>query len=471
MSLLPVGLLILLIAAESISAAELDAFDALDEQFQNSFDMLDSDLNAEYELINAAIDQGYQQLSQEIGVTWGTDDIKLPEKDVWVDYSSDKTTRRVFDFAAETLIVEHLVDPNASSESTSAQIKDAVLAAQTDTEIDLESKDDALNYALESLRKSGVNLPLTPTSGSSSRKPVLGNHLLISSQTLSAIDEIAKETSEVTSGLSNRTDQTLPTTSKLKGVSLNNAQQDQLSKGITNRPPQRPSEAEQQSPKRSTSKKNDEPDSLIDVSASKLSSGYTADGKRKITITIPLQQNFLTTRAEEFSDTVQAQASRQDLTASLIFAIMETESHFNPRARSHIPAFGLMQLVPTSGGVDAYNYLYGRKTILPPAYFFQSDQNIELGVGYLKLLNERYLKSIKNPLSRLYCTVAGYNTGAGNVARAFNGTTNINNAAKIINKMTPSQVYERLLDNLPYPETKNYLRKVFAAQTRYRHKD
>ena len=254
MSLLPVGLLILLIAAESISAAELDAFDALDEQFQNSFDMLDSDLNAEYELINAAIDQGYQQLSQEIGVTWGTDDIKLPEKDVWVDYSSDKTTRRVFDFAAETLIVEHLVDPNASSESTSAQIKDAVLAAQTDTEIDLESKDDALNYALESLRKSGVNLPLTPTSGSSRRKPVLGNHLLISSQTLSAIDEIAKETSEVTSGLSNRTDQTLPTTSKLKGVPLNNAQQDQLSKGITNRPPQRPSEPEQQPPKRSTSK-------------------------------------------------------------------------------------------------------------------------------------------------------------------------------------------------------------------------
>ena len=92
MSLLPVGLLILLIAAENISAAELDAFDALDEQFQNSFDMLDSDLNAEYELINAAINQGYQQLTQEIGVTWGADDIKLPEKDVWVDYSSDKTT-------------------------------------------------------------------------------------------------------------------------------------------------------------------------------------------------------------------------------------------------------------------------------------------------------------------------------------------------------------------------------------------
>ena len=471
MSLLPVGLLILLIAAENISAAELDAFDALDEQFQNSFDMLDSDLNAEYELINAAINQGYQQLTQEIGVTWGADDIKLPEKDVWVDYSSDKTTRRIFDFASETLIVEHLVDPNASSESTSAQIKEAVFAAQTDTEIDLESKDDALNYALESLRKSGVTLPLTPESGSSRRKPVLGNHLLISSQTLSAIDEIAKETSEVTSGLSNRTDQTLPTINKLKGVPLNNAQQGQPSTGITNRPAQRQTREGQQFPKKIASKMNDGPDSLTDVRASKLNSGYTADGKRKITITIPLQKNFLTTRAEEFSATVQAQASRQDLTASLIFAIMETESHFNPRARSHIPAFGLMQLVPTSGGVDAYNYLYGRKTILPPAYFFQSDQNIELGVGYLKLLNERYLKSIKNPLSRLYCTVAGYNTGAGNVARAFNGTTNINNAAKIINKMTPTQVYERLLDNLPYPETKNYLRKVFAAQTRYRHKD
>ena len=471
MSLLPVGLLILLIAAENISAAELDAFDALDEQFQNSFDMLDSDLNAEYDLINAAIDQGYQQLSQEIGVTWGADDIKLPEKDVWVDYSRDKTTRRVFDFAAETLIIEHLVDPNASSESTSAQIKDAVLSAQTDTEIDLEAKDDALNYALESLRKSGVNLPLTPKSGSSRPKPILGNHLLVSSQTLSAIDAISKEIPEAASGLSSQADQTLATVNRLEAMPLNNAQQDQPSTGLTNRSEQTQSRAEQRPPNGTTSTMSDGQDSLANVRGSKLSSGYTVDGKRKITVTIPLQQDFLITRAEKFSDAVQAQASRQDLTASLIFAIMETESHFNPRARSHIPAFGLMQLVPTSGGVDAYNYLYGRKTILPPAYFFESDQNIELGVGYLKLLNERYLKSIKNPLSRLYCTVAGYNTGAGNVARAFNGTTDINKAAKIINKMTPAKVYEQLLENLPYPETKNYLKKVFAAQTRYRHKD
>ena len=60
----------------------------------------------------------------------------------------------------------------------------------------------------------------------------------------------------------------------------------------------------------------------------------------------------------------------------------------------------------------------------------------------------------------MYCTIAAYNTGAGNVSKAFNGTTNINKAAKIINNMTSDQVYKRLMKKLPYNETKKYLYKV-----------
>ena len=94
-----------------------------------------------------------------------------------------------------------------------------------------------------------------------------------------------------------------------------------------------------------------------------------------------------------------------------------------------------------------------------------------MGTAYIKLLNHSYLKSIKNPISRIYCTVAAYNAGAGGVARAFVGNKNVDKASAIINEMTSSEVYDHLLEYLPATETKNYLTKVFKAQARYRFED
>jgi len=196
-----------------------------------------------------------------------------------------------------------------------------------------------------------------------------------------------------------------------------------------------------------------------------------ANNQRKVTVTIPLRADYLSERAKRYDQAVLDEADRRDLPASLIYAIMETESHFNPRARSHVPAFGLMQLVPKSGGVDAYNYVYGEKKILAPEYFFQPDQNVELGTAYLDLLFRRYLRSITDEQSRLFCTIAAYNTGAGNVARAFTGKTSVAGAASLINALSAEEVYEHLLANLPYDETRNYLKKVRAAQAKYKQLD
>jgi len=192
------------------------------------------------------------------------------------------------------------------------------------------------------------------------------------------------------------------------------------------------------------------------------------DGDRqKVTVTIPLRADFLTERARQYRPAIEEEADRRQLPVSLIYAIMETESHFNPRARSHIPAFGLMQLVPKSGGLDAYHYVYGEKKLLGPEYFFEPDQNVELGTAYLDLLYRRYLRAITDDQSRLYCTIAAYNTGAGNVARAFTGGTSVSSAAAKINTLSPEAVYEHLLANLPYVETRNYLEKVRIAQEKY----
>jgi membrane-bound lytic murein transglycosylase C len=65
--------------------------------------------------------------------------------------------------------------------------------------------------------------------------------------------------------------------------------------------------------------------------------------------------------------------------------------------------------------------------------------------------------------------VAAYNTGTGNVAKAFNidKSRNIKKAARLINKLTPDQVYAHLIENLPYDETKHYLKRVIKRQKIY----
>ena len=101
------------------------------------------------------------------------------------------------------------------------------------------------------------------------------------------------------------------------------------------------------------------------------------------------------------------------------------------------------------------------------SYLYSSNNNITIGSAYLHVLYYRYLKKIKDPQSRLYCAIAAYNTGAGNIAKAFIGNTNISKASRTINKMTPNQVYKRLMKKLPYNETKKYLKKVSDRVSAY----
>ena len=175
---------------------------------------------------------------------------------------------------------------------------------------------------------------------------------------------------------------------------------------------------------------------------------------------VKMPSNSMIRKAKTFKKDVIKNANEQKIPAALIYAIMHSESSFNPMARSHIPAFGLMQIVPRSAGIDSYQYLYKKKRVLSSAYLYDSSKNITIGSAYLHVLYFRYLKKIKDPQSRLYCTIAAYNTGAGNVAKTFIGNTNINRASTTINKMSSQQVYNKLIKNLPYTETRKYLKKV-----------
>lgn len=193
------------------------------------------------------------------------------------------------------------------------------------------------------------------------------------------------------------------------------------------------------------------------------------DGKKRMMVsyTAPFIPGFHGKLAARYADFVMKVAQEHDVPASVIMAVIQTESAFNPRARSHIPAYGLMQIVPRSAGKDVSQYIYGQARLLTPEELYDSDRNIHYGTVYLKILDNRYLRAIEDPESRLYSVIAAYNTGAGNIARAFTGTTRVGSAARVINTLTPDQVFDHLKTNLPFEETQRYIVKVTDARTTY----
>ncbi|KUJ72261.1 murein transglycosylase domain-containing protein [Thiomicrospira sp. WB1] len=170
-------------------------------------------------------------------------------------------------------------------------------------------------------------------------------------------------------------------------------------------------------------------------------------------------------QANHYADAVLRQSRRFGVPTDLTYAIIETESSFNPYAMSHIPAYGLMQIVPTTAGRDAYELLHKKPGTPSKNYLFQPNKNIEMGTAYLHILNTRYLARVTDPKARQYCVIAGYNTGSGNVLKAF--ARNRDRAFAKINALTPNQVYQHLRQHLEYAEARNYLKKVTQARKRY----
>lgn len=389
--------------------ADEDAFDALDKLLEDNFIDIDRSLEERYQLLNDALERGYLRLSAEVAESWGSDEARLPSKKEWVDYSSDLKTRRTINFETGSISIERIIDINEDLNQIVADLQSASTSILQDSVTDLASKDLALAYARESLAEDGIILPQGPIS----TKPVLAN--------MRKPPEIAE-------------------------LSL-------LVEGVLKNPGSR-----QSYPNSLT-----EPDSMpIFVSTQILTNNST-----KVSLELPLNKGYNFKLANQYIANISRESKKQNLPSSLLFAVMETESSFNPMARSPVPAFGLMQLVPSSGAMDAYEYVYGDKVLLGPDYLYLADNNVELGAAYLSLLHNRYLRHITDPLARRYCAIAAYNTGAGNVARSFTGSTNVRKAAKLINELTPAEVYDHLREKLPHEETRRYVEKVIRAMKKY----
>lgn len=193
------------------------------------------------------------------------------------------------------------------------------------------------------------------------------------------------------------------------------------------------------------------------------------DGLERVIVSInfSLAPKAIQTRIKKVQGFVYDFSSAYDISPPLVFAIIHTESFFNPMAQSAANAYGLMQLVPTSGGADAYRSVYNSDGYPTPEFLFIPKNNVELGCAYVNLLLNRYLNDISNVLTRQYLAIAAYNTGASNVYKAYDPNGSKSRAITQIESMTPQDNYEYLIQNLPYEETRDYLKKVVNRSMLY----
>lgn len=189
------------------------------------------------------------------------------------------------------------------------------------------------------------------------------------------------------------------------------------------------------------------------------------NGKKIYEIYAKLSKNSVDKRIKLYLPYIQKYAKKYSFDTSYILSIIHTESAFNPFAISNIPAYGLMQIDPKTGGKDAYIALYQKDENIPKDYLFDPKKNIELGSKYLQIIRDSYLDGVKNSKSLQYCISVAYNAGIGNLYRVFskNGS-NKEEIIKKINKMSSDDVYHLLHNSKKLTnEAKQYL-----ALTSYR---
>lgn len=187
--------------------------------------------------------------------------------------------------------------------------------------------------------------------------------------------------------------------------------------------------------------------------------------KNALYVAFAMVANFENKQAEKYKSVVSKVAAQYKVSPSLVYGVIRTESNFNPFAVSSAPAYGMMQLVPASGGREAYRIVKGVDEAPTKEYLFDANNNIELGTAYLGTLNAKQLDVVTNQVSREYCVISAYNTGPSNVLKAF--SKDKVTAVNSINSMEPPAVYDQLVKNLPYAETRQYLQTVVGYRKQF----
>jgi len=387
-------------------------FEQFKQQYLAESDSYKNTQTDEFKAYVKAYKEAFADYKKELSSVWG-DDVSISDETTWVTHTDDLTTRSEVDFEKDEIRITLIVEEELPEEKIQEKLNDQ-LTKLADTSVEQAQKEDPITQKVEALVEPQQITPTLPPKHKPDTKPVI-----------TLVDKPV-ETPEAKKQIED-----LVKTAKLI---------------IKPAPKVTPKPVVKDTKKPTTKPVK----------------------KHRILMTIPLPKTAISSKAQRFKSPVDQSASKWKMDEALVLAVIHTESSFNPMARSHIPAYGLMQIVPRSAGQDASALIYGNSRMLTSSYLYTPEKNINVGTAYLHILDKRYLRKIKDPESRLYCVVAAYNTGAGNVARAFTGTTSVSKAAPKINSMTPYQVYNHLLRNLPHDETKDYLKRVTSRYEAYK---
>ncbi|PSW18560.1 membrane-bound lytic murein transglycosylase MltC [Photobacterium sanctipauli] len=182
-------------------------------------------------------------------------------------------------------------------------------------------------------------------------------------------------------------------------------------------------------------------------------------------VEIPMVEDHANKRSYKYANIVRDASRRYGIAEDLIYAIIKTESSFNPYAVSHANAYGLMQVVPKTAGADVFKLVKNKPGIPTPEYLFDPAKNIDTGTAYFYILRTRYLKDVRDPLSLHYSMISAYNGGTGGVLNTFH--SNRKRAMDDLNSLQPNQVYWALTKKHRNAEARRYLEKVTAFQKEF----
>jgi soluble lytic murein transglycosylase len=137
-------------------------------------------------------------------------------------------------------------------------------------------------------------------------------------------------------------------------------------------------------------------------------------------------------------------ARQRDLDPFMVAGLIRQESEFNPTVRSHANAYGLTQIVPSTGR------LLARKNGIKPftiSLLLQPDTNINLGTTYLRMLLDEWGGKWEE-------TLASYNAGK----------------SRVTNWVTWGQYREpaEFVESIPFNETHEYVQAVIRNGAIYR---
>ena len=140
---------------------------------------------------------------------------------------------------------------------------------------------------------------------------------------------------------------------------------------------------------------------------------------------------------QEYSEYVEQYAAEYGVPEAVVYAVIKTESGFSSGAVSEAGAVGLMQIMP-----DTFHWLLTMtRESLDSGMLYDPQTNIKYGTYYLSYLYLRY-----GSWDEVF---AAYNAGHGKVDEWLADEDYVDENGK--------------LAEIPYPETRNYVKKVNKA--------